>query len=84
MKIYIVEEDNYDCWVKPQVFINPDKAIAEVRMRYEEVRREYDLEDGVDGPKTCMWLIDEEAGTGNARVSIYQDYWEWRITEHEV
>lgn len=84
MKIYIVEEDNYDCWVEPQVFINPDKAIAEVRIRYEEVKSEYDLEDEVDGPKTCMWMIDEEAGIGSARASVYQDYWEWRITEHEI
>lgn len=85
MKIYIVEEDNYECWIEPQVFINPDRAIAAVKMRYEEVKKEQDITDkDVDGLRMCSWWINEEAGIGTACISVYQDYWRWRITEREV
>lgn len=83
MKIYIVEENNNTYWSEPEVFINPDKAVEKVKEEYEQVKSDNNLHEE-NGYVSLIWEIDENTGVGSAKVENYQDYWQWRITEHEI
>lgn len=83
MKIYILEENNNTYWSEPEVFINPDRVVEEVRERYEQVKTENNFYKE-NGYVILQWGIDENTCTGSVKIEAYQDYWEWRITEHEI
>lgn len=82
MQIYIVEENSNSYWSEPEVFINPDKAVEKVKEEYEQVKEDNNIEE--NGYVNLIWKIDENTGVGSAKIEVYQDYWEWRITEHEI
>lgn len=83
MKIYILEENNNTYWAEPEVFVNPDKAIKKVKEEYERVKADNNIECE-NGYTILLWGIDECAGIGSAKIEFYQDFWQWRITEHEI
>lgn len=89
MKIYIIERDNNEEWIEPEVFTEKQKAFDTVEKEYKNLLEELDItQEDIDkgrGCYACYWEIDEYL-TG--RVSVQSDYsgdyWHWRITEHEI
>lgn len=75
-KIWIIEADNDECWSEPIIKYSAEEAEDYVRNEYEAAI--------IDSPNfNYYWEI--ENGTGTASVSNdYGDYYNWRITEHEI
>lgn len=90
MKIYIVERNNPWCWEEPEVYLDGNKAVADIRKEYEAQMEELGIEkdDPDDGYGIAWyeWLIDEENYCGDCLIDRDSDgdRWQWRITEHLI
>lgn len=90
MRIYIVERNNPQCWEEPEVYLDGNEAIVDIRKEYEaqmeELGIDKDAPDNGYGIAWCEWMIDEENHCGSCLIDrdIDGDRWEWRITEHLI
>ena len=80
-KIWIIEADNDECWDEPIIKYSAKEAEDYVRKEYKSIL--VDLSQYKDNTLSNYWEI--ENGTGTASISnCYGDYYNWRITEHEI
>lgn len=75
-KIWIIEADNNECWDEPIIKYSAKEA-------EDYVRKEYECAFAINPDFNTYWEI--ENGIGTASISDnYGDYFNWRITEHEI
>lgn len=90
MKIYIVERNNPEEWVEPEVFYYGNEAVAEVKKEYEAQMKELgtnqEKADAGFGCCGCYWMVDEKNYCGDCLIDRDSDgdRWQWRITEHLI
>lgn len=78
-KIWVIEADNDECCSEPIIKYSAVEAEDYVRKEYE------DICTSMNRKYICEWEI--ENGTGTASIYDfygYGDYYNWRITEHEI
>lgn len=75
-KIWIIEADNDECWSEPIIKYSAKEAEEYVRKEFDDILFENpDFES--------YW--ETENGTGTASITNESgDYYNWRITEHEI
>lgn len=75
-KIWIIEADNDECWSEPIIKFSKEEAM-------DYVAREFESAVAENPDFNRYWEIED--GTGTASISNdYGDYYNWRITEHEI
>ena len=90
MKIYIVERNNPQEWIEPEVYLDGAKALEDVRKEYlaqmEELGTSQEKADAGFGSCGCYWMFDEDGCYGSCLIDrdLDGDRWEWRITEHLI
>lgn len=82
MKIYIVERNNPERWMEPEVYLDGKEAI-------EDILKEYQSQLEVLDDYSCIgsyWMIDEEKYCGDCLIERETDgdQWQWRLTEHLI
>lgn len=90
MKIYIVERNNPQEWIEPEVYLDGTAALEDVRKEYQEQMKELgtsqEKADAGFGSCGCYWIFNEDSCCGSCLIDrdIDGDRWEWRITEHLI
>lgn len=80
-KIWIIEADNDEYWSEPIIKYSAKEAEDYVRKEFNDILSE--LSKYKDNTLSHYWGI--ENGTGTASITnCYGDYYNWRITEHEI
>lgn len=74
-KIWLIEHNNDTCWNEPIIKYSAKEAEDYVRNEFNSI-----LADFSDYKN--YWYIDN--GTGTASIFYANEYYDWRITEHEI
>ena len=80
MRIWIVERNTDESWDEPVVCLSKEEANKLVKEEVNAVIKEH-----FDGNSdSCEYYDELSDGIGSISIRDYDDYWDWRITCHDV